>query len=393
VRLLLYTGKGGVGKTTSAAATAALAAQRGARTLLASADAAHSLGDVLEHGLGPAPRAVAARLEAVEVDARAESERHWGAVRAYLVHLLRHQGIEEVVAEELALLPGAEELTTLLAIESFARGGSYDLVVVDCAPTGSALRMVALPEVARGAFRLLLRIQRSLAAVVAPLAQSISPVPLPGAAVFRDAERLFYRRLTGLRELLTGAECSVRLVATAERMTIDEAQRAHRDLSLFGLACDAVLLNRLLPPQAQAEPFFRDWLAMQARRRAEVERTFAPLPVLPAPLAQDEITGAAALARHGADIFGARAPQALLCDAPRARFQSTASGASAWLPLPHTAAEDLEVTKLGDRLLLRTPGQRRHILLPRHLAALDLRRARRRDAGLALEFTHPAGPN
>jgi len=391
VRLVLYTGKGGVGKTTSAAATAALAAERGVRTLLASADAAHSLGDVLERRLGPEPCAVAARLDAVEVDARAESERHWGAVRAYLVHLLRHQGIEEVVAEELALLPGAEELTTLLAIESFARGG-YDLVVVDCAPTGSALRMVALPEVARGAFRLLLRIQRSLAAVVAPLAQSISPIPLPGAAVFRDAERLFYRRLAGLRELLTGGECSVRLVATAERMTIDEAQRAHRDLSLFGLACDAVLLNRLLPPQAEGEPFFRDWMAVQAQRRAEVERTFAPLPVLPAPLAEDEITGAAALARHGADIFGARAPQALLCDAPRARFESTATGASAWLPLPHAVAEDLEVTKLGDRLLLRTPGQRRQILLPRHMAALDLRRARRRDAGLALEFTHPGGP-
>lgn len=391
MRLILYTGKGGVGKTTSAAATAALAAERGARTLLASADAAHSLGDVLERRLGPEPCAVAARLDAVEVDARAESERHWGAVRAYLVHLLRHQGIEEVVAEELALLPGAEELTTLLAIESFARGG-YDLVVVDCAPTGSALRMVALPEVARGAFRLLLRIQRSLAAVVAPLAKSISPIPLPGAAVFRDAERLFYRRLAGLRELLTGGECSVRLVATAERMTIDEAQRAHRDLSLFGLACDAVLLNRLLPPQAEGEPFFRDWMAVQAQRRAEVERTFAPLPVLPAPLAEDEITGAAALARHGAGIFGARAPQALLCDAPRARFESTATGASAWLPLPHAVAEDLEVTKLGDRLLLRTPGQRRQILLPRHLAALDLRRARRRDAGLALEFTHPGGP-
>ena len=391
MRLILYTGKGGVGKTTSAAATAALAAERGVRTLLASADAAHSLGDVLERRLGPEPCAVAARLDAVEVDARAESERHWGAVRAYLVHLLRHQGIEEVVAEELALLPGAEELTTLLAIESFARGG-YDLVVVDCAPTGSALRMVALPEVARGAFRLLLRIQRSLAAVVAPLAKSLSPIPLPGAAVFRDAERLFYRRLAGLRELLTGGECSVRLVATAERMTIDEAQRAHRDLSLFGLVCDAVLLNRLLPPQAQGEPFFRDWMAVQAQRRAEVERTFAPLPVLPAPLAEDEITGAAALARHGADIFGARAPQALLCDAPRARFESTATGASAWLPLPHAVAEDLEVTKLGDRLLLRTPGQRRQILLPRHLAALDLRRARRRDAGLALEFTHPGGP-
>ncbi len=163
MRVVLYTGKGGVGKTTSAAATAVHAARRGARTLVASADAAHSLGDVLEVRLGAEPREVAPLLSALEVDVRAETDHHWGAIRDWLVSLFRYQGIEEVVAEELALLPGAEELTTLLAVERHAREGSHDLVVVDCAPTDAALRLLTLPEVARGALRVLLRVQQALA--------------------------------------------------------------------------------------------------------------------------------------------------------------------------------------------------------------------------------------
>ena len=185
MRLVLYTGKGGVGKTTTAAATAAFAAERGLRVLVASADAAHSLGDVFGERLGPKPRTLAPNLDAVEVDARAETERHWGKVRDYLAQLFRHQGIEDVVADELALLPGAEELTTLLAVEAWATGGDYDFVVVDCAPTGAALRLLTLPEMARAGLRLVLRVQRVVASVVTPLAQSLVAVPLPGRGVPR----------------------------------------------------------------------------------------------------------------------------------------------------------------------------------------------------------------
>jgi arsenite-transporting ATPase len=386
VRLVLYTGKGGVGKTTTAAASAACAAQRGRRVLVASADAAHSLGDVLGERLGPEPRRVAAKLDAVEVDARAETERHWGSIRDYLAQLFRHQGIEDVVADELALLPGAEELTTLLAVQGWATGGDYDLVVVDCAPTGAALRLLTLPELAHAGLRLLLRVQRALASVVTPVAQGLVAVPLPGSAVFRDAERLVYRRLASLRDLVGDARASVRLVVTPERMVIDEALRARTDLALFELGYDAVVMNRLLPEGAAGEAHFRDWGRLQAERLAEVEVRFAPLPVLRAPLAPDEVIGVPALARHGDVLFGERAPDALLCRGRGLRFVRTKAGVRATLPLPEASAGALDVVKLESELVITTGEQRRALPLPRHVVPLALARARLRDGTLTLDF-------
>jgi arsenite-transporting ATPase len=392
VRLVLYTGKGGVGKTTTAAATAACAAARGRRVLVASADAAHSLGDVFGERLGPEPRTLAAGLDAVEVDARAETERHWGSIRDYLARLFRHQGIEDVVADELALLPGAEELTTLLAVESFATGGAYDFVVVDCAPTGAALRLMTLPETARAGLRLLLRVQRALASVVTPVARSLVAVPLPGSEVFRDAERLVYRRLASLHALLGEAGASVRLVVTPERMVIDEALRARTDLALFELACDAVVMNRLLPADAGDEAHFRDWARLQAERVAEVELRFAPLPVLRAPLQPDEVIGAAALARHGEALFGRREPDAVLCRGRGLRFVRTKAGVRATLPLPEARREELDVAKLDGELVITTGGQRRALPLPRHVVPLALARARLERGTLTLDFAAAEAP-
>jgi len=376
VRLVLYTGKGGVGKTTTAAATAACAAARGRRTLVASADAAHSLGDVLECRLGPEPIAVAPRLEALEVDARAEMARHWGRIRDWLVALLRYQGIEEVVAEELALLPGAEELTTLLAVDAHARSGRYDLVVVDCAPTDSALRLLTLPDVARRSLRALLRLQQAVAAVATPLARMLVAAPLPGPGVFADADRLLYRRLRGLRRLLAGPGTSTRLVVTPERMVIDEARRAFTDLALFQLPVDAVVMNRLLPHAAIREDFFRDWGRLQEERRREVEELFAPLPVLPAPLQEDEVTGLAKLREHGELLFEAHEPDAILCRMAGLRFAREGDAWRVDLPLPGAERADLDVSKRDDELLVRAGERRQAIRLPRRLAAAELGRAK-----------------
>ena len=384
MRVLLYTGKGGVGKTTTAAATAAWAAECGRRTLVASADAAHSLGDVFgfaqaqgEPGarLGARPRELAPGLEAVEVDPRAELDRHWGRIRDYLVSLMRHQGIEDVVADELALLPGAEEITTLLAVRALAEDGDYDLVVVDCAPTGSALRLLTAPDMMRSAMRWLLRIQRAIAAVATPLASGLVAVPLPGQEVFRDAEELIYRRLGGLREWLTAEETHVRLVATPERLATEETLRAHTDLALFELPCDAVVMNRLLPASAAGEPFFREWARSQAEHLGALRDAVAPLPVLEAPLREDEVIGTADLARHGRELFAGDPPDAVLCRSPGLRFEATHEGARVHLPLPHVRASELDVVKLEGEILVRTPGRRRALPLPRGLASLDLVRA------------------
>lgn len=391
MRVVLYTGKGGVGKTTTSAATALHAADTGLRTLVASADAAHSLGDVLETRLGPEPRSVAPGLDAMEVDARAETERHWGTIRDYLVTLFRHQGIEDVVADELALVPGAEELTTLLAVEAHARAGAYDLVVVDCAPTDSALRLLTLPEVARSALRVLLRVQRAIAAAVTPLARGIVPVPLPDAEVFRDAEDLLYRKLRRLRGLVTARGTSVRLVVTAERMVIDEALRLHTDLALFDLPCDAVVMNRLLPEEAAREPFFAEWARVEAERREEVAELFAPLPLLAAPLQDDEVVGIPRLRAQGRTLFASVRPDAVLCRAPGTRFRPAADGGyRATLPLPHARSEDLDVAKLDDQLVIRSGGRRRALPLPRRLARLDLAGAKLEKGRLVVRLAAPA---
>jgi arsenite-transporting ATPase len=387
--LILYTGKGGVGKTTTAAATAACAASRGLRTLVVSADSAHSLGDVLEERLAALPREVAPRLDALEVDCREEMARHWGSVRDYLVTLFRYQGIEEIVAEELALLPGAEELTTLLAVEEYGRDGGYDLVVVDCAPTDSTLRLLTLPEVATSTLKIILRVQQTLSRVVTPLVSQLVHLPLPGADVFADAERLLYEKLAALRAQVARPETSVRLVVTPERMVIDEALRAFTDLSLFDVAIDAVVMNRLLPEAAVAEPFFRDWGRVQEERLVEVQELFAPLPVLLAPLREDEVTGVARLAAHGDEIFREHAPSASLCRAPRLHFSKGPTGYRVELPLPHATRAELDVVKIGGELLIRSGSRRRALKLPGRMRSLELARAQL-DAGLLIVHLAPA---
>ncbi|MBW2496095.1 MAG: ArsA family ATPase [Deltaproteobacteria bacterium] len=393
MRLVLYSGKGGVGKTTTAAATAALAARRGLRTLVVSADAAHSLGDVVGERLGSLPRRLAPGIDALEVDARHVVESQWGRVRAWLVDLLRYQGIEEIVADELALLPGVEELATLVCVESWATRGEYDLLVVDCAPTGSTLRLVTLPEVAHSGLRWLLRLQRAAAHLIEPIARGLVGAPLPRAEVFAEADHLLYKTLHRLRARLLSNQTSVRLVVTPETMVIAEARRALSDLCLFQLSSDAVVMNRLYPEAACREAFFRDWGKMQAERKREVEEGFAPLAVLTAPLQVDEVCGVAALADHGEEIFGALDPAARLGEPLRLRFERDASGARLRLPLPGLAAAELEVVRVEDELVVGTPGRRRRIALPTGLARLEVERVAYRDDELRVAFSEPApGP-
>jgi arsenite-transporting ATPase len=389
VRLVLYTGKGGVGKTTTAAATALCAAERGVRTLVVSTDLAHSLGDVIDCELAPIPVAIAPKLDAVELDPRAEMSRHYGSIRDYLVELFRYQGIEDVVADELALLPGAEEITVLLAVEDIARGGLYDFVVVDCAPTGSTLRLLSLPDLMSGALRVLPNVLRVLSALVSPLARSLVSLPLPHSGFFRDLQRLVDERTRQLRRRLSARDTSVRLVVTPERMVIDEARRAFMELSLFDVGCDAVVMNRLLPEAAGREEFFRPaWDAQQERQR-EVEECFAPVTVIDAPLQRDEVIGLEALSMHGHEIFRNREPQALLSPTERLRFTRHASGHRLELPLPGASPEQLCVTKVEGELIVRAAARRRAIALPPRIARLAVESARLEDGNLIVSFARP----
>jgi len=383
---VLYTGKGGVGKTTTAAATAVCAAERGRRTLVVSADAAHSLGDVFERRLGPNPVEIAPDLDASEVDPRAEMLNHWGRIRDYLVEMFRYQGIEDVVAEELAQLPGTEEITTLLAVEKLAASGRYDLLIVDCAPTDSALRLATLPEVAHRALRFLLPTLQAITRVGTPVAQKMVSVPLPRAAVFRDAEALIYDKLTTLRKRITDPQTSVRIVVTPERMVIDEARRAYTEFALFEVPCDAVVMNRLLPEEASREDFFRHWGQLQAERCREVEEVFAPLPVLRAPLLADQVTGCERLAELGRQLFAKVEPGDVLSKAAHVRFGRDDSGYFAHIPLPNASADDLDVVVVDTDLIITAGARRRFLGLPRRLAGRRVLGAKLDAGNLTVHF-------
>jgi arsenite-transporting ATPase len=386
MRLVLYTGKGGVGKTTTAAASALQCAAQGKRTLLISADSSHSLSDVLGKKVGPQPIAIADNLQAVEVDARVEMGRHWGKISEFLVALFRHQGIEGVVAEELALLPGAEELTTLLAVDEFARSGEFDFAVVDCAPTDTTLRLLTLPEVAHGSIRLLLKIQRALALVMTPLVRNVVSAPLPDASVFAEAEWLLYAKLRALRSRIIDPETSVRLVLTTEKMVIEEARRAFTDLCLFGLHCDAVVVNRLLPEAATREPFFREWGEVQQERLAEIGELFAPLRTLTANLGEEEIIGPEALLAHGAALFSSCRPDDVLCRTRAIEFHSEGGRCSVSIPLPGATLDNVDITREDGELLIRTQTVSRALKLPRRMASLEVSQAQLREGVLSVFF-------
>ncbi len=389
MRLVLYTGKGGVGKTTTAAATAVCAAERGRRTLVASADTAHSLGDVTDRRLGPEPLPLAPRLDAIELDARVEMTRHWGRIREFLVEVFTHQGIEAVVAEELALLPGAEEMATLLAVEQYAQSGEYDFIVVDCAPTDAALRMITLPDVAHRALRVLLPLAQALAGVATPIARRLVSMPLPGSDVFRDVDELIHRRLRDLQARILDESTSVRIVATPERMVIDEARRLYTELSLFEVPCDAVVMNRLLPEAAAAEDFFRDWGRLQEERCREVAERFAPVPLLQAPLQDDEVIGLERLAEHGRQLFAEHEPDAVLCHGQRVRYERDGEGYRVRVPLPGADPAQLDVVVVEDELTVTAGPRRRSLVLPKRVASLPLARARLEGSDLVLHFAPP----
>lgn len=374
-----------------------------------SADAAHSLGDVLEVRLGPDPTRVGegakgrskgkrstkqtdeqGSLDAIELDVRAETARHWDRIQDYLVKLFAHQGVEAVVAEELALLPGAEEIVTLLAVERAVKSEDYDLVVVDCAPTDAALRIATLPEVTRSMVSLVLPILQALTGVAVPLAAKWLPIPLPDSGVFSQAEELMGRRFGALQKLLTDPRTTVRLVMTPERMVIDEALRAHTDFALFELRPDAVVMNRLLPDAALAEPFFQSWGELQEERLREVRERFEPLPVLEAKLAEDELLGIEALAGHGASWLGAEPADAVLCRTAGLRIRADEACWWVELPLPHASSDQLDVAKLDEDLWITTGTRRRAVRLPRPLARADLARARLEAGVLTVQLSRPA---
>ncbi len=389
-RVLLLTGKGGVGKTTVAAATAVRAAAAGHRVLVTSTDPAHSLADALDHPLGDDPTPVAPRLRAQQLDTQARLEQHWGVVREFVVGVLRLGGMGEVQAEELVLLPGLDELVALVELRAQVAAGTHDLVVVDCAPTADTMRLLALPDAVRWYVDRLVGPGRGLARAVAPVARAVAgTVPVPDEEVLGVVDRL-REDLAATHDLLQDRRrTSIRLVTTPEKLALDETLRLSASLSLFGYAVDAVVVNRLLPA-AVADPYLARWKARHAEHLAAAEVAFAPVPVLVSELAPDEPVGLDALAAVGDRCYGALDPVAVLHEQPGTSVVATEHGWVLRLPLPFTSRDEVDLGRRGPDLHVRVGGAHRTVPLPARLRRARVVGAGMRDGVLEVRFADVA---
>ena len=384
-RILLYTGKGGVGKTSVAAAAALRCADAGLRTVVLSTDTAHSLGDSLDVPLGPVPKPVVDNLWAQECDVYYNLETYWGTVQAWVEAVLTWRGMDNVLAEEIAVVPGMEELANLLWVNRHASSGEYDVVVVDCAPTGETLRLLAFPEVGRWWLDKLLPINRHLARMVRPMARRVTDLPLPGDEVF-EAMTDLVDELQQLHEILTASKTTtVRLVVNPERMVIREAQRSYTYLTLYDHVTDAVVVNRVVPPEAEGQ-FAEQRRAMQAPHLQDIHAMFDPIPILRVHEFAHEVVGIDRLRTMGAQMHATHEPADRLIDYKPYEIAEVAGGFEFRIPAPFLEKSDASLIRRGDELVIRMGAARRNIMLPRILARMTHSGARLEDGQLRVRF-------
>src|SRR3712207_4734906 len=340
-RTILYTGKGGVGKTSVAAATARRSAAAGMKTLVLSTDPAHSLADSLGEEVGGEPTPAGARLFAQQVDAQAEIEANWGVVQEWLGRVFMDRGVERIAAEELTVPPGGDELFSLLRLKHHVESGEWDVVVVDCAPTGETLRLLSFPEVARWWLDKVLGREAQMLAAARPLARAFLDVTLPDEQVFHEIQRLI-GNLVAMHDLLRDtSRVSLRLVMTPDRVVVAEAMRTFTYLNLYGYLTDAVVVNRVFPEEVG--DYFGAWREAQAEQLDLVRSGFAPVPVLTAPYFEQEVVGPAMLDRLGEAVFGEHAPEAILHASIAQELEVDGSSARLRLALPFARKGDLSL--------------------------------------------------
>jgi arsenite-transporting ATPase len=390
MRTLIFTGKGGVGKTSVAAATALRAAERGLRTLIMSTDPAHSLADSLdmEGPLGPEPIQLSSTLYALEVSIYHDIEQNWGIVRDHFSQLMADQGVEGILADEMSILPGMEEAFSLIRIKKHKEAKDYDLLVVDCAPTGETLRLLASPEsfkwamgMLRGAERFLVKpVLRPLARITPALNKMVAP-----AEVYDAVDNMF-SQMEGVTKLLADSrETSVRLVMTPEKMVIKESQRALTYLSMYGITVDSVIVNRILPMDEDSG-YLNHWKTIQQKYLQDVEHSFAPLPIHRVPFYAEEVVGLKKLRQMGADVYGDSDPTAVYYDESPMKISKTAGGYFVRLKLPFLSTERLDLFQSGDELVIQIGDFRRMITLPTSLAGMEAGTAELQGEWLVVPF-------
>ena len=374
MRVLLFTGKGGVGKTTVAAATAVRAAASGQRTLVMSTDPAHSLGDSFEVEIGSDPTQISDLLWAQQIDAQERLEDNWREIQDYMIQLMNWAGTDTIQAEELTVLPGLDEIFALIDVKTHVESGNYDVLVVDCAPTAETLRLLSLPDVMQWYIERIFPVERRIVKTVRPIMSRMTTLPIAGDRVFDAVERL-HRNLDAVKKILTDEmTSSVRLVLNLEKMVIAEARRTYTYLGLFGYRVDAVVVNRVLPPDV-TDPYFGKWKDIQAEHLVTVHESFEPVPILSARLFDREMVGVSLLEEMGNEVYGdLDAAEILYRDEP-IRVRKRGTGYVMTMRLPFASRDDMDIHRRGEELFVRVGAYKRNLILPQSLKRMTVREA------------------
>jgi arsenite-transporting ATPase len=392
VRVILFTGKGGVGKTSVAAATAVRCARAGYRTVVMSTDPAHSLGDSFDLELGTDLTPLGPNLWAHEVSALHEMQRHWKRLHEYVVEVFATQGLDEVVAEEVANPPGMDELASLMWIKHYAQRAEHDVLIVDCAPTGETLQLLTFPDAAKWWLDKIYPWERRAMRLARPVLQPLMDIPLPKDDVFASLKDLLLD-LDGMRKVLTDPSITtVRIVLNLEKMVVKEAKRAYSYLSLFGYATDAVIVNRLLPVEVHDE-LFKKWQRIHRRYQTEVEQSFAGIPIFNVPLFDREVVGVAMLERMAAATYGERDPAEYFTTSSPQRIEKDGADYVLSLKVPFVNRSEVDLSRHNGELYVTIGNYRREIALPRVLARRETAGATIQDGELRVRFAKPAEDN
>jgi arsenite-transporting ATPase len=391
VRIIFFAGKGGVGKTSVAAATGIRVAEMGKRTVIMSLDMAHSLSDIfdldrslLDKNKGR-PVKVGKNLWIQELDIQEEVEKNWGEIYTYISTLLNTTGLDEILAEELAILPGMEEVSLLLFINDYVKRKKYDVIILDCAPTGESLRFISIPTALEWYIKKIFKMEKAITKYVRPIAKRVWDVPLPGDDYF-DAIEYLFERLKGVDKLLVDPEVTtVRLVTNPEKIVLKETQRAFMYFSLYKMHIDGIIMNRILPDDV-SDTYFQKWRENQKEYIQKAEEYFSPVPIFPVNLFRDEVLGYDSLKTLSGQIYGKRNPLEKFFDGKPYSIEKENGEYRLMLKLPFVAKTDLEVNKVSDELIVRVGSFKRHLLLPRQVAAAKSIRARLDGQNLCIHF-------